>query len=441
MKKEYQISLDHLEIYLKTDKFFRNFNLLEEINETNTSLAYYDYVSEDWEIIDFKYSINTPSNYSKGYTFSTLVNNKIIDAFNIAFWKKEWINSKHKLTIYASFIVAYWTDFIYKFLNDFFDVNNFDWLKRFDIALDIPENKQNFLNSLKIKPTSQIEWDEEKWEFETIYFWRRKNKTFMLRVYDKIKDTLKKWKTFLYDFWDATDFTRLEFEFWSQFCKKTNNTDEPPLTYDKLLLDKQVLRDLFFSKINKISSYFFDEKFYNNYVMKNPEPAIKNLKDFYLNYNVLPRNQITRIKSNKKYIDILWLYWFLSLCTDSFSDEDLAEIHQRFYDKIKGRIRAKYSKLEEFDTKAIILKKKFFEDVLDYVFGVKTIYSDEMYKQFSKTIDRFFKRNEKYLKDELIQDIESVFYKYKDKKIQNLGEDLVFDLETTFDVFKGKYNL
>lgn len=441
MKKEYQISLDHLEIYLKTDKFFKNFNLLKEINETNTNLAYYDYVWEDWEVIEFKYSINTPANYSKGYTFSTLVNNKIIDAFNVALAKKEWVRSNHKLTIYASFIVAYWTEFIYKFLNDFFDTANFDRLKRFDIALDLPETKENFLNSLKIKPTSQLEWDEEKKEFETIYFGRRRNRTFMLRVYDKIKDTLKKWKSFLYDFWDATDVTRLEFEFWSQFCKKTNTTDETALTYETLLLDKQVLRDLFFSKINKISSYFFDEQFYKNYVMKNPEPSVKNLKDFYLNYNALPKNQITRIKTNKKYIDILWLYWFLSLCTDWFTDEDLAEIHQRFYDKIKGRIRSKYSKWETFDAKSLVIKKKFFEDVLDYVFDVKTIYSDEIYKQFSKTFDRFFKRNEKHLKNELVNWVKALFEDYKSKKMQNIGQELIFDLETTFDMFKNKHNL
>lgn len=391
---EYKISLDHLEVFFSWNDIIKNHKLVFEINETNTSSWYIEYTDKNGEIFKFKYSLATPSWYFKGYKFETIIDDEILDLFNVCFWDISWtIKSRNKITFYSSFLVCFWNDWVFDFIQDFFDVRFIDWLRRFDIALDLPENKKNLIDSFKTVPTSEIWWNKKDKERETIYFWNRKNKTILVRIYDKIKDTIKKWKTHLFDFWDVKNMTRVEIEFWLNFIKWVNSEIEI-LTYWNLLLDYQTLRDLFFSRINSFVWYFSDERFMKEYKMAKYIPKIDNIDNYYIKYGQLPSYHKRVIERCWRYIKMLWLEQFLSISYSKMDNSEIIEIYQKFLETFRFRIKNKITKkYKDIKKKNFREKNDFAEEILTYLFDYNQDLSDELLFELSITFDKFKKRN------------------------------------------------
>jgi hypothetical protein len=288
IQKEYSICLDHLEIFFSSNDIFKpeiwfNYN----INDTNTSFSYIN--NNDLEL---QYKIVTPKNYVKWFTFSFIFNWKIIDAFNVSFWDNQKdIKTQNKITFYASFILIYWKTYILDLIDNIFLTKNFNDLRRFDIACDIPETKEKLISHFKQKPTTELNFNNEKNEYETYYFWLRKKYNILIRIYDKILDTFKKNKQFLYDFKDIENLTRFEIEFWYNEIRKINNNPKlkEKITYKTLLSSEKILRDLFFSRAIKYNSFFSNNEF-NEYNIVYIKPKILDLNNYFLEFHQLSQN-------------------------------------------------------------------------------------------------------------------------------------------------------
>jgi len=397
-QKEFNLNLDHLELYFKSPFIFKEeYNFQYYINESNTSSAYIKY----WDL-ELQYKIITPKNYLKWFTFSLIYKNKIIDAFNIAFWDEgRDIKTRSKITIYASFMVIYWNEFIYKMIEDLFLVKKIEDLRRFDIACDIPENKQKLIKHFKWNPTTELNFNKDKNEFETYYFWSRKNKKILIRIYDKVLDTFKKQKQFLYDFSENDNVTRFEIEFWSVEINNINHRldKEKRLTYKNILLDKKLLRDLFFSRAIKYNTFFSWNEF-KEYKIKYIAPKIVDLRDYFLEFNKLPKWwKKNWIGTSKRMVETIWIFEFLKLIYDDFEDLkgtqkllDCLNKHLRAFNKIKLKKKSKYpDRLLSLEIKTELIDK-----IIDLVISNNNIISDEVFFELEYTLNKMDKRTEKW---------------------------------------------
>lgn len=401
-KKEYSINLDNLEIYFKWNKIIKEkYSFQEKINESNTVNWYLNYTDiKTGEILELQYKIITFKNYSLWFTFSFVYNWHIIDAFNVAFWDDaREIKTRSKITIYASFMVVYWNEFIYNMIEDIFITKKLQELRRIDIACDIPENKQKFIKHFKWNPTTELNFNKDKNEFETYYFWSRKNKKILIRIYDKILDTFKKNKQFLYDFKSSDNLTRFEIEFWFVEINNINHRleEKKKLTYKNILLDKKILKDLFFSRAIKYSTFFSDKEF-KEYKIKYIAPKIIDLREHYLEFKKLPKWwKQNAIWTSKKLIETIWINEFLKLAYDDFEDLekmqkliDFINRHIKAKNKIKISKKIKHTKNRPLDLK---YKIEFIEKIIDYIINNNNIVSDEVYLELEHTIYKFEKNN------------------------------------------------
>ena len=65
----------------------------------------------------------------------------------------------------------------------------------------------------------------KKWQLETIYLWNKQSKYAFPRLYDKNKDTLKKWKEVFYKDYIGHEVTRLEIQTGSNFIWELNTNE------------------------------------------------------------------------------------------------------------------------------------------------------------------------------------------------------------------------
>lgn len=389
-EKEYTINLDHLEIFFNwNDIIKKKYNFQKNINESNTSSGYLHYND-----LEFQYKIVTPQNYKIWFTFSFIYKWHIIDAFNISFWDNEReIKTRSKITFYASFMVVYGNDFILELIKEIFIYDNLEELRRFDIACDIPEKKENLIKHFKWKPTTELNFDKDNKEYETYYFWSRKWKKILIRIYNKILDTFKKQKQFLYDFRKTDNLTRFEIEFWSTEIKNINNElKNKQLNFKSILSDKKMLLDLFYSRAIKYNTFFSDKAF-SDYKIKYIPPKINDLNEYYLDNKKLPKRwQKNAIWISKKLIETIWLKEFLKLCYNDF--EDLKEIEKiiDFVNRhLKGNNKNKITKkLKHIKNKPYKLEYKIelIEKIIDYIINNNNILSDEVYLELEHTIKK-----------------------------------------------------
>lgn len=106
----------------------------------------------------------------------------------------------------------------------------------------------------KVKSNSKIEYKTTANRIDSWRLWERKNKNYVIRWYDKLLDSWKKWKFALYaDYFDYDDVFRLEYEFLNHFCKGFYFYD-----IDKL----QIKIDIFFKtgNLSKEKNYTTKEK-------------------------------------------------------------------------------------------------------------------------------------------------------------------------------------
>ena len=251
-------------MYLKKDDIF-NFNV-DEI-EIYWTFSNYEYL--------LKWINESNTDYITFWDFTLKKSDKLRDyAFKVDFWKDNfpcyafyiWKPLNPKITT-RDYFKVYWSafqiielteiiDFIDTYIEmDYVDVKKwkkYNTLKRFDLALDLKKNIWKHILSnfweLKQKWTKYF-WT--KWEIETYYIWEyqvKYNKSFLIRIYDKIKDIKKKNKQKLYSgYLLEEDITRIEIEFRTEVLKFFNVHQ---------LLDRSFIYNLFIKYIEKHTKMF-----------------------------------------------------------------------------------------------------------------------------------------------------------------------------------------
>ena len=344
--KNIKLQLDMLEIYFEQLRIINNpaLQFIYWLSE-NSKTWIYDYTDyKTGEILKFDCLLTYFKGYWNSYSFDyEKEGTKIKGGFSIAIWKSQWaITSNSKITFTGSWLHYFWTEFTLDFIKNTFDTRYLLEVKRFDIASDIPENKKNIENSIISKITSQINWNKELWEYETLYIWNRKKQKSFIRIYDKILDTIKKSKENLYNFKEEK-LTRVEIEFNSEFIKWINKDNYGIITYENLLTQNKLLRDIFLSRASEDMTFFNNLEHYN-YEFTYLEPSRIDLKRYYLTHKQLPtwwkKNALWMFLKLKNIIWLNNLFEYLELN----SKEVKSIINYYIYERknfIKNKIRKK----------------------------------------------------------------------------------------------------
>ena len=385
-KKKLPIYLDEMEILFKERDIFKID--VVNINTSNTERANYIYTNEDGEYEKYTYIKFCIAGYDDGFLFQYTYEGETVNAFSVLFWKKKGsVTTENKITFYGSFLHEKGRTYILELIEDFFKTENFLGLRRFDVACDVPESKKNIIQSFKRKPKTELNYDAKKQEHETYYFWNRQNRTRLIRVYDKVLDTFKKWKWHLYNFTEHDNVTRIEVEFWKTAIDAMNE-NETYVSYDILLRSDLVLKNLFLqSVINSI--WYFEEVDFNKYEFSYPRRHKKDLKEYYMKHKQLPewyrKNGFWLFQKIRKAIGFKWFFEYL------FEDIELEKWLDKFmdfyYKKKWAEKRVRIANMSSWKMiKSIYDREQLAEDIFEMLYKQKSVSSDVVCSELQKTI-------------------------------------------------------
>ena len=272
-------------------------------------LAHYwvDYIKSYIKIPDknILYSLSANSNFK---LFDYWINKLIIELLPLAVDKYKRFYQIRFNSISIAFIWSDWVEKGNNIANDFIEVTgqalnifwldifyflmeNFDlWFvkyKRIDFCFDIFMKMDYFYNSIlwekHKKSVTAINQSKKNW-VETIYFWQKmlkKNNYMLTRIYNKIVDTVKKEKLFLYnerndEKGNIRDVTRFEIEAREDLAKyyKFNDLKNDNIVFARLVksfykLNVQFFKFLDFSAFKKYADKERKEKKQILYRIKN----------------------------------------------------------------------------------------------------------------------------------------------------------------------------
>jgi hypothetical protein len=245
--------IDALELYLQSSDIYDDDGSLIDftwLNDSNTP-----FMKKYLNDIAFTITPKNPKWFFCWYQFSTVLDDTALPLFQINFsknYQNENSTKRFVLVIYSTFFVIeklFWFT-IKTFIEKFFDPVD---IRRVDIAIDVPYNVQFVIDKMftGVHFNSSIWKIESKpWFYETYYIWdvkSDKNRNYVIRIYDKIKDSFKKWKSYLFPYLDGNnEVRRIEIEFRPGLCSRL------PFTWQDLLShNSPQVRDLFCSYYNK----------------------------------------------------------------------------------------------------------------------------------------------------------------------------------------------
>ncbi len=291
--------LDELEFTLENSKkdivFFNDLELNIDFDNSNV-----------WYIEIFDLTFTYTKTYIKWYNYWLIFHLSIdwlsIPCFSIFFWKEtnfKWKQgkSKDKVVIYSSFFVLekLWKlDFT---IQQFVLINFINpELYRLDIALDLPYTIKELQKTL-FKWTeffSAIWRDIKHSEFHQTYYIKNpqssQNRKYIIRIYDKILDTWKKKKHFLYPHLQkSTDVRRIELEL------RPIEADRLPYTIEEILENKDnCISKIFFTYLNKNINPDYIKEDINLELKKYTNQKI-NLKEQFLKTKHIPKDYVSRV--------------------------------------------------------------------------------------------------------------------------------------------------
>jgi len=216
--------LDHLEVYLESFEYLiddhgREVDLEKEFPNDEKSSYYIELYKKHFKIEKF-----FPKWYSHGYQFTLAISDIPVTLFAVLYPQKQ--EHRKSVVIHSSFFITqeHIGISILEFLDDNFLI---DHIRRLDIALDIPLTIQKLLKDYfsQVHFHSQV-WRDEKsiWFHQTYYIGQlqsNKNSKYLIRIYDKLLDTWKKSKWFLYPHLrNNSDVRRIELELRRDECKR-----------------------------------------------------------------------------------------------------------------------------------------------------------------------------------------------------------------------------
>ena len=299
LKKYIYFWIDHFEFSvwsLKRD-FFMYDELVWEIDKDNTPDWFIDI---EWLI--FKYDRINANWYWDWLKFETSIDWIPVSCFALVkWWDIKWLNnwakSKDKVILYSSF-------FVLDSLNKLpFTLQEFVWLLfnyenallyRLDLALDVPLTIKQlspiFLDMQK--PDSWIWTDKKHPEFyQTYYLWNPKNsenRHSLIRIYDKVLDTWKKHKWFLYPHLkNNKDVRRIELELRPEQAKVYHKYSILDLLQDK----NNIINSIFSKYINKRIPEKYHLEIWSLKIKKFSKRKF-DLKQAYLDYWHIPKDYL-----------------------------------------------------------------------------------------------------------------------------------------------------
>lgn len=283
----------------------------------NTPSAYISFI---W--MNFKYSRISPRGYKYWLKFTTIIDfgdsSFDVDCFALVKWRENnSLTSKDKVVIYSSFFLLQYLKKIPFSICEFTKICFSENINshRFDIALDLPYTvkmiKKKILKWVNFHTT--IWFDDKHPEFAQTYYIKNprsdKNRKYIFRVYDKIKDTFIKKKAFLYPhLLNNPDVRRIELELRPEECKRIIDYS----VYDILENKDNCVFNIFFTYFSPFSKYKINFKNLNYIPYSNINI---DLWQAYLHFNHIPNDYLCRaywyinnIKTNTWYN---WLFQVL----------------------------------------------------------------------------------------------------------------------------------
>lgn len=268
-----EMEFNFLDWWLKENCFFE---FEENLDDDNSNFAYLE-IEDFW--IKFYYSKIYPKWYKRGLKFSTIINDNIVDCFALLKWREgKVISSKDKVVFYSSFFVIENLGLLKFSLYDFMLLFWEPQLCRLDIALDVPFsiesiNKDIFKN---VNFFAQIWRDIKNPFFSQTYYINNprsdRNRKYIFRIYDKLLDTFKKKKAFLYPhLQNRENVRRIEVEIRAEECKRFIDYD----VYDILQNKNNCINKIFSNYFNKHSEIKLKDDFIFLKAYENKE------KDFF----------------------------------------------------------------------------------------------------------------------------------------------------------------
>lgn len=313
--------IDYLEF--KHSHKLLKFDFIESIDEDNSNFGYTD-LEINWTNLHFKYQKVGAKWYKKAYIFDTIVDWHSIPMFILLYWWKNWaMTSNWKVAFYSSFFASinYYFNFTSsEFISKFFYLEPKN-LTRLDIACDISLKLPSILKlfNSKTKFHSQL-WDDEKykWFFQTYYtnqIQSDKNRNMQIRLYDKILDSVKKHKWFLFPHLkNNSEIRRLELELRTDTCKRL-----PYSILDILDNKNDILSKIFWEKVWKFIPLFSELGSVSLLPYENRESS---LKFDYLELWHIPDIYMKRVEWYlKSILDNTWQNWFFQLLLWALFDD------------------------------------------------------------------------------------------------------------------------
>jgi len=235
---------------------------------SNSNQYFFSYLWNNFILTKQKYNND---GFTKYYSIQT---EKAISIAFIILDNKQW---KNFIEITGQGLTLFWTD-VYYFLMKEFNLS-FIKYKRIDICFDMKININYFYNTIlddkyktrEFKKNNKIIETIKNW-IETIYFWKtniKENSYILNRVYNKIIDSKKKWKLFLYE-----DKYKTENGFYKEVTRFETEIREDLAKFYKY--DDLKNEDFLFFRIVK-SFYKYNSQFFK--FMKK-EDFIKFIDDF-----------------------------------------------------------------------------------------------------------------------------------------------------------------
>lgn len=227
---------------------------------------------------------------------------------NLAFIWLDWIKNGSVipwdfLEITWQALNIFWVELFY-FLMSYF---NFEFLKykRFDLAMDFALDTTYFFKEIlmdKFKEDKTLNLFQNNGKIETIYFWKKSNKDNnyqLVRIYDKILDSVKKEKLFLYHD-ERLNSEKEQKETGEKYKKVTRFEVEIREDLAKFYsYDSLENVNIIFAKMNK-TFFKYNKQFFKFVDFENFLKLEEQQKKDFLTYN-----EVEEIKDKKKKKEVL----------------------------------------------------------------------------------------------------------------------------------------
>lgn len=270
----YNFWIDHLRINISFFSMDFLNDIMEKLdwdNSTEYNLTFMDKnisitkdITSQWTALNINISIeNNPQRIFQYFIYN--YNTQI--QFNTIWW----------FSIYSTYfrlveIGKLPEDFYIKFIGKEWNKFSQNWISRIDFKIDFFYSeatniikKDRILNRRKwVKNVNYKQWDTKTWRI----YWQSKNKSVVIRVYEKNIDTKEKWKIFLYeDYLEYPNVYRLEFEFLNKFTKRNNGKTFSLQELDKL--KEKIFQYIWLSKETSNEWYFYQYRRSNYKITEN----------------------------------------------------------------------------------------------------------------------------------------------------------------------------